>query len=481
MNTFMTQRIMYYRDGERNCPVCRRPLPAHVTWPGARYHFCGRKKCAAALRSTAGRGYCTSTSGPRLRYIGARQVRCSWSRCKHYVAEGLYSAKRTYYIACSAECWRRRYLIGSVRGKCACGCGMDVLRRGRQVGKRMFVSKAHHSDYLHRTYLNKSCGPFRALYEEYASGFALIHYRVPKNVSTVLGTFFSYLTGIGHRSIRTVTPKTVTQYLAWSDRQRHRTSRRGIAKLSVFFQWAIVEGHYRGSNPVVRGIHKAPKSQCESRPLREEESKLMWQLLERRGNDILRFAAAAGEEGGLRLGEMCRVRPEDVDVAAQRIFVRLPNKANREGYAFFGEKTKKYFLNVLAARPACGHPELLINQAGRPFKPISLAEAFRRVLCKSIRGKVIHEEGFDKWSTHRLRHTMATRLSDGGATVQTLLAAGRWASASMLRCYVKQNLAAAQRGFEEANERARANAARSSAVRVITPAEALKMARKEGE
>ena len=39
-----------YEYGERTCRVCSAPLPAHQTWPGATYRFCGKPECSAVVK-----------------------------------------------------------------------------------------------------------------------------------------------------------------------------------------------------------------------------------------------------------------------------------------------------------------------------------------------------------------------------------------------------------------------------------------------
>jgi integrase len=106
----------------------------------------------------------------------------------------------------------------------------------------------------------------------------------------------------------------------------------------------IAEGRRNAANPVVGLIHNAPTKRRQPRPLKSEELALMWQILCERGNALTRFAAAAGEESGLRIGEICNLRVSDVDPFQQRFFVRLPNKRNCERWAYFSEKTKRYYV-----------------------------------------------------------------------------------------------------------------------------------------
>src|SRR5581483_2655115 len=105
-----------YADGERSCPICSEPLPAHQTWPGARYRFCSNPACAVKVKLL-----------PKGRYIEANTVKCEAQGCDAYLPEGRYGGRSTF-TACSAECYRRRALMGSILMTCDCGCATKFLR-----------------------------------------------------------------------------------------------------------------------------------------------------------------------------------------------------------------------------------------------------------------------------------------------------------------------------------------------------------------
>ena len=105
-----------YAAGKRTCPICGTPLPAHQTWPGARYRFCGAWECVAKVKKL-----------PRGRYIETNEHKCEGAGCSNFLREGLYR-KGHADLCCSAECWHRRHQRGSHRMKCDCGCGREFFR-----------------------------------------------------------------------------------------------------------------------------------------------------------------------------------------------------------------------------------------------------------------------------------------------------------------------------------------------------------------
>ncbi|PSH02814.1 MAG: hypothetical protein CXZ00_15565 [Acidobacteria bacterium] len=138
---------------------------------------------------------------------------------------------------------------------------------------------------------------------------------------------------------------------------------------------------------------------------------------------------AIGEETGLRLGEVCNLRVQDINLEMQTVLVGLPNKTMRERTALFHEKTRKYFEAWMAERdPNCGHDFLLHNNRGGRCTQTTIHLEFRRVLCIWERtGKTkANDTGLDTFNFHRLRHTMASRLVNGGADAAAIMSQGGW-------------------------------------------------------
>jgi integrase len=163
------------------------------------------------------------------------------------------------------------------------------------------------------------------------------------------------------------------------------------------------------------------------RPYSAEEMKFAWALLHERGNARVRFAVAITEEAGLRLGEICQLRVQDIDVVAQRCFLRGPNMTTRERYGFFGNKTKLCFEELLNERdPGLGHDALLYNALKNPYRAPMLIDEISRTLCKTHRDRLVNETGFDRWNMHRLRHTCACNLVSGSADMKTVMTNGGW-------------------------------------------------------
>jgi integrase len=361
------------------------------------------------------------------------------------------------------------------RVPCACGCGTFVERTASAISQDglNFISRAHLGTY-HSNHTIAQCGPFVGVLEEYLNGFAKVHYRNPKKHKPRLLPFFQFLAETGYTDLESVSPQTVSEYLAWGRSTGRKVVAYSSGTLSTFFNWMLAEGRRKAANPVIGFLHQAPARKREPRPLETEELDLLWKLLNERGDARTRFAASVAEEAGLRIGEIANLRTSDVDAVRQRLFVRLPNKTNKERWAYFSERTKRYFVEWMAERnPECDHDHVLQNELGDPMTEGTLRELFKRTVCKVYNGEVRHEIGFDKWSTHRLRHTMASNLTSGGADASTVMAMGGWDSPQAMANYARVDADLARRGYDEAMRRAKEQKLSAPRRRNLSPAELL--------
>jgi integrase/recombinase XerC len=423
--------IKTHPAGERCCFVCRRrSLPAHETWWGASKRVCNNPHCAEKAK--------TSNFG---RYVGANELRCSAHGCNAFVPEGMYLEES---MACSSSCWLRIRESRRVN-TCKCGCGRRLVRRGQ-----VFFSRKCNGKYHRAICVEESCGRYRNVFEAYVEGDAAVHYRNVDAVRFYLYPFFRYVNQCGVPSLDAVTCDTITGYFAYVKRISSRPGTGYISYVKKFFDWLKVTGQTENQNPVIVGFHYPRNVHRLPRPFTRKELDFTWQLLEERGDLRLRLAVAIGEEAGLRIGEVCRLRVSDVRLREQRVFVRLPNKTNRERFAQFSVKTRAYLTKWLSERNSCcEHDFLLYNLLGAPFSPGALRSALKKVLFRCFEGTKINETGFTKWSFHRLRHTMASNLVAGGATITVTMAQGGWTTYDSMAGYAKVEQSMVKREYQE--------------------------------
>ncbi len=215
-------------------------------------------------------------------------------------------------------------------------------------------------------------------------------------------------------------------------------------------------GYRKAANPIISLIHKPRRRERLPRPFTREEQVLAWKYLMERGNERLRFAAAVAEESGLRIGEIARLRLQDIDLTGRRFFVRLPNKGMVERYALFSEKTIRFYKEWMAVRdPRCTHDQILHSKRLHICNPHELIREFGAVMCKVYDREKRHDEGFEKWSGHRWRHTMASNLVKNGADAAVVMTAGGWKTFEAMAGYAAPDEERGRRGYEDAMEKSR--------------------------
>jgi integrase len=288
-----------------------------------------------------------------------------------------------------------------------------------------------------------------------------------------------FLDESGIKSLEDVTPMTISAFGKWGRENGSPNLLSQVSHLSTFYNWRIMTGLRTKANPVISSVHAGRKRKRLPRPFSDETLALIWKCLDSRGNSRLRAQAAIAEESGMRRGEIINIRLSDIDLERYEIFVRLPNKTNREHTARFREKTKTLVSLWLKDRdPECGHDYLFHNTEGNPCKKLQIHLEFVNVLCKSLRGRKLHDEGLDSWSMHRMRHTMATKLAKGGASCSTIMGVVGWSSYSAMVGYVGIDEEDKERGYTEAMERADEKDAHQPESQVLTLAEVFERTRK---
>lgn len=473
----LNKLIRKYGEGEQNCCVCNSPLPAHETWPGARHPFCGSAECSASLKARPPFTRPGLASKVGL-YVGPNERKCGDYDCKDFLPEGRYDA-RNAFLTCSAKCWLRRHGAGETTHRCDCGCGEEFIGRRRHgvIHGRRFKDNKHKGAFEKRQHAESVCGELLPIALEFLNTFAVNHYGDYYTISK-LASWFEFLKASGITSLDDVTSRTVTAYLKWGAENDRKGVSATIPYISTFFQWAMATEQYSRGNPVISLLHKQPVPKRLPRPLESEELAFLWKVLEERGSARLRLAVALAEEAGPRISEICRLRLSHIDLKQQRILIDLPNKGNIQRYAFFSEKTKKYFSEwMLERNPECGHDYLLYGKRFHPYQVKSLSRDLCQVLCKTYKGKECNTDGFDKWSTHRLRHTMASLLVNAGADAATVMAAGGWRRFESMCLYARVNPEVARLGYENAMRAAREQKCFEPRMKTITAAELLERRR----
>jgi len=439
-----------YAAGEARCAHCNNPIPVAVeAWSGHRLFFCDREGCQDAAKNQ-----------PNRRYIGENEKPCCGPGCGNCAPAGSYDLRHIHFV-CSGKCWRRlqpvKLRAANPLVACACGCGREV-RSGKAKDRRYFYSRECVARSISAQTWTRF-GQHEPTFKEYFERYAQRHYRDAGKILTVLSRFAQFANERNITDLSRVTSKVITDYLNWGAHAGFKKVATSVSHISVFYEWMRAEGRSTLTNPVVSFIHRTKPNRCEPRPLEEDEIEFALAILEKRGNNRMLLAFWIGLEAGLRIKEISRIRLQDVDARKQRIFV-LPSKNGRSRTVFFGDMTRKYLDLWLKERdPDCGHDRLLHGKLRRPATPQSLRQEFNKILTK--RGSTqygstrTNPDGFDRWSTHRLRHSMTSRLINGGATYATIQAQGGWSSEKPMLAYARIDPEVVERGYRAAMKRAK--------------------------
>jgi integrase/recombinase XerD len=193
------------------------------------------------------------------------------------------------------------------------------------------------------------------------------------------------------------------------------TARRRFACLRSFFRRLAELG--QADDPFIGWRLRLPRRKRLPRALsRSETSSLLSalradQVSVRRIDPTLRTAVRLMIATGLRVGELCRLRIEDV--AADGAALRVQGKGSRDRVAYIVDRDLRHELVRLVQARARGTgsvPALFVNRHGLPLRPQSIRSRLRRHAA---------EIGLARRVTpHMLRHTAATLLIETGVDIR---------------------------------------------------------------
>jgi len=227
-----------------------------------------------------------------------------------------------------------------------------------------------------------------------------------------------------------------------------RSLQRELSAIRGFFDFLLVEGHFR-LNPA-RGV-RAPKApRTLPKPLDVDQ---MAGMLEAHQDDLLEVRDVAMWElfysSGLRLSELTGLDCVDLDLDAGSVFVRS-GKGGRSRYLPVGSKACAALRIWLEARPAYAsgqEPALFVSRRGARIAPRSVQQRLERWRVKQGMDGHVHP--------HKLRHSFASHMLEGSGdlrAVQELLGHANIATTQIYTHLDFQRLAAV---YDQAHPRAK--------------------------
>jgi len=139
---------------------------------------------------------------------------------------------------------------------------------------------------------------------------------------------------------------------------------------------------------------------------------------------------------GLRVGEVCCLRLEDIDWAEERISVRRPKQRKAQTYPLTTEVGNALLRYLKEVRPRCTQREVLVTLR-QPYRPVSVGalSTMTRKLQKKLGLKL------KRYGSHVLRHACATHLLAQGLTLKEVGHHLGHMSVAATRIYAKVDLA----------------------------------------
>lgn len=429
------------------------------------------------VRPASSSGVLAADTGPakskygRLHEAGS----CEGPGCQNTVPAGKL-ANHQFRLFCSDSCRRRAKNLRRKSNKKHVGtceyCHGPILVSGDTQGKHRFCSPEHFRAAQYKKIM-EATGPLGETLLEYVRLKPNYADSTAISVKANLARAARFFHGTLHIDRwEDVQPDSIGEFIR-AEKERGVKSTNAVGQLSTYFRWLTGEKRIPMDNPVIRGIHKQESRRNDPRPLEAEDIALGWRILADNGDVALMLAFAIGEECGLRGGETCNIREEDVHTVHRTILVRLPTKNGVERTVPYHDKVAHYLeLWKKQRNSECGHDHLLHGSRNAPFTIHALDERLSRIFAgvPMTRGEFVY---------HRLRHTWASNLYDSGMDLAVLQKLGGWLCLATLQVYVQVRKEKIERQYQEAYERMKLRQ-QEPAEEVITMEQFLMMEDRDG-
>lgn len=256
--------------------------------------------------------------------------------------------------------------------------------------------------------------------------------------------------GLAEADISAATFKDYLEDMVGARKLAAATVRRRFACLRAFFGRAATRDGI--ANPLAGWRPLLPRRKRLPRTLSRSETQFLLDGLAAstmpRGNDqapfriIVRLLVATG----MRVGELCRLRLDDV--APDGSVLRIYGKGARDRVAYVTDAGLRLDLRRLVesrrgSPPASSAAALLLNRHGAPLRPQSVRAKLKRLADEAGLGRRV--------TPHMLRHTAATLLIETGVDIRFVQRLLGHSSIATTEIYTHVSDEALRRTLERAN------------------------------
>ncbi|MBI2981134.1 MAG: tyrosine recombinase XerC [Deltaproteobacteria bacterium] len=250
-----------------------------------------------------------------------------------------------------------------------------------------------------------------------------------------LRQFFAFIKG---QDLREIDLLALRSFISTLYRGRQAVSiARKISSLKVFFRFLVKQG-ILGSSPVEElSLPKIPK-RVPSVVSVDEAFRLVEGSLRGRDRAILELLYGCG----LRVGELVRLKREDVDL--KEAWLRILGKGGKERLVPLGSKAKvalEIYLQSVEKDPGSKAPSKLFGLTARSVQ--------RMVKKQGLRAGITR-----RTTPHTLRHSYATHLMEGGADLRGIQELLGHASLSTTQKYTHVSLKQLMEVYDKAHPKA---------------------------
>lgn len=222
-------------------------------------------------------------------------------------------------------------------------------------------------------------------------------------------------------ALKEITPTDIRDYKSYlltNEKRQPATINRRLATLRRLCAWAKREGLI-DDNPTedIKGVEKVKMA---PRALEKKEADRLIRYAYKSGNKRNYAILQVLKNTGIRVGELCNLRREDLDISDRKghIVVRS-GKGGKYRIVPLNLDARKAITEYLEVRPKVEDDHLFIGQRDGGLKPSAIYD----IVANYARGA-----GLQEVSPHILRHTFGKHAIDAGenlVTVATLMGHAR--------------------------------------------------------